>query len=454
VYNFDVAQLLSWGYWDLLLLVFLGVIVVWQYLSLKYKFTETDAIIRNSFLIHTEFKLPYSKVSLLSSKVTFWSRPFNGVRLQIESEAKSVLNRRRSSDIVIITNKEIAGKLFYQIKCSIRPQKQTRTVSYRNPRSMLIIFSVLFSSAFSGAIYLFILLYQSADIIGETLGIYYRQLIGDVTTFARSIIDGISGGMVILIVLVIGGWLYSFLSNILRLQNYRLTMKSNYIEIKGGYFSRWSYHINRDYVNYTDIRQNFIMKIFGLYNINIGCTGYGRIRGEIPVFIPITELPKNGAVLEMFLPGLKNELEHSKPQCPTARCAFFRLTVIPFSLILLFAAGYYMLITSSTIFDRLYLFLLIMSEIPSFIFLIVCIIEWRVGGISHNIGNGHYIVYCRKRLSIHMVVISERKVCTIRKKRTFFNRKKKTCDVTIITCGEKGIKHSAKSVNIHDFDII
>jgi uncharacterized membrane protein YdbT with pleckstrin-like domain len=393
-------------------------------------------------------------VSLLYSKETFWSRPLGGVRLQIESEAKSVFNKRRSSDIVIVTNKELAGKLFYHIKHLVSSGKPSRTVSYRNPRSQLLIFSVLFSSAFSGAIYLFLLLYQSADIIGEIMGIYYRDLISDATAFARNIIDGISGRMVILFVLIIGGWLYSFLSNILRLQNYRLTMKRQFIEIKGGYFSRWNYHINRDYINYTDIRQNIIMKIFGLYNINIGCTGYGRLRGEIPVFIPITELPKHGAVLEMFLPGLNNEMENGKPQFRTEKRTFFRLLIKPIILIVLFALVYISLITTSTIFSRLYLFLLIMSEIPAIIYLIVCIIEWKTGGLSHNIANGHYIVYCRKRLSMHMILIPERKVCTVRKRQTLFQRRRGTSDITIITTGEKGIKHRAKGVKILDSDII
>jgi uncharacterized membrane protein YdbT with pleckstrin-like domain len=95
-----------------------------------------------------------------------------------------------------------------------------------------------------------------------------------------------------------------------------------------------------------------------------------------------------------------------------------------------------------------------MTEIPAIVFLTVCIIEYKTGGVSHNFGYRHYIVYCRKGFSLHTVVVPERKVCTIRKSQTIFQQRNETSDVTVITCGEKGVKHTARGVISADFDII
>jgi uncharacterized membrane protein YdbT with pleckstrin-like domain len=393
------------------------------------------------------------------SKETIWSRPFNAVRLQLESEAKSVFNRRRSSDIVIVTNRIIAGRLFYRLKHGVSAgkifgKKSSRTVSYRNPRSMLFVFSILFSSAFSGGVYLFLLLYQSTDIIGETLGLRYSDIISGFTEFAQSLIDGISSTLVAIIVIIAGGWLYSFISNILRMQHYRLTMKSKYIEIKGGYFSRRNYHINRDYINYTDIRQNMVMKLFGLYSINIGCTGYGRLRGEVPVFIPITELPKGGVVMKMFLPGLDADTKPDVKKYKISKMEYLRICLIPIVIVIIFAVVFIYLMNKYAKFGRLYFFLLIMSEIPALFFMISCFFELSAGGISHNIDYRHFVLYSRKGLSLHMVIVPDEKVCTIRQRQSAIQKRNNSSDITIITCGEKGIKHPVKGVNGLNLDTL
>jgi uncharacterized membrane protein YdbT with pleckstrin-like domain len=445
-YNFDIIEWISWGLWDLLLLTLLAGIVMLQYFTFRYKFTENELIVKNNFIIRSNFKVNFNNISLLSSRETFWSRPFKAVKLQIESEAKSAFNRRKASDVVIITDKMTAERVLERFK---KGNSKKQNVSYKNPRSMLFLYSILFSSAYSGGIYILILLYQSADIISDTLGIYYSDILMRFRAVAENIVEGVSDGLIFIIVISACGYLYSFLSNILRLQNYRLTM-GKLIEIKGGFFSRWSFYINRDYVNYTDIRQNMIMKIFGLYSINIGCTGYGR--REIPVFIPITELPKGGVGPLMFLPKTETVLLQSEPKYKTAKTSFFKLTWFAGVLIIGFAVGFFILQNALPNFTRLYLFLLIMAEIPSVLYLAACITEYLTGGITY--ADRHFAVFYRKGLSEHMVIIPINKVSTIRERKTFFGNRHKISNITIITCGEKGVKHTARSVKSFELDIL
>jgi uncharacterized membrane protein YdbT with pleckstrin-like domain len=154
----------------------------------------------------------------------------------------------------------------------------------------------------------------------------------------------------------------------------------------------------------------------------------------------------------MFLPKTDTALMQSKPKFRTAKTSFFKLTWLPFALIIGFAVGFFILRNALPNFTRLYLFLLIMAEIPSALFLAACITEYLSGGITYD--NKHFAVYCRKGLSEHMVIVPINKVSTIRERKTYFGNRHKISNITIITCGERGVKHTARSVKSFELDIL
>jgi uncharacterized membrane protein YdbT with pleckstrin-like domain len=461
VYNFDVLEWVSWGFWDMVLITLLGAIIAAQFLTFRYKFDDNKLYFKNSFIIKTEFSISFDKISLISYREAVWSRPFHAVKLQIESEAKSIFNKKKSSDVTLFVDIATAKRILHRFgnvhrseAKDIRPAQ--RSVSYRNPKAFLLLFSVFFSSAASGGIYLLFFLYQSTDIFADTLGFYYRDVVEQVSSFASTIFEGFSSGLTLLFIILAGGWLYSFLANILRLQNYRLTVREKIIEIRGGYFSRWSYYINRRYIAFTDIKQNLLMKIFGLYSINIGCTGYGKKRGEIPVFIPITAIPKTGSAIERVIPDFSHRLDNKKLKFSTAKTAIFKLSFIALVLVIGFAFTFISLILSFPTFTRLLLFLLIMTEMPSILYLAACVREGLSSGIGldRNEGLKQFIVYCRKGFSEHMVIIPENMVSTIAERKSFLMKRRKLSNITFTTGGESGVKHRIRSVKAFDFGII
>jgi uncharacterized membrane protein YdbT with pleckstrin-like domain len=156
----------------------------------------------------------------------------------------------------------------------------------------------------------------------------------------------------------------------------------------------------------------------------------------------------------MFLPGLEAEITAGRPRAKTAPRAFFRLVWRSVFVIVGLVTIFAMLGVFLPSFSKLYLFLLIMTEIPAFMYLAACIVEYKNSGIAHNNDRRHYISYCRKRFSQHMVIIPENKVCTLRTSQTVFQRRNRTADLTIITCGERGAKYKVRSVKTSDFDII
>jgi uncharacterized membrane protein YdbT with pleckstrin-like domain len=457
VYNFDVLEWVSWGFWDMILISLLGAIIAAQYLTFRYRFDDNRLYFKNSFIIKTEFSISFDKISLISYREAVWSRPFGTVILQIESEAKSIFNKKKSSDVMLMVDRATAKRILHRFGTVHRSRvKDNRPAGYRNPKAFLLLFSVFFSSAASGGIYLLFFLYQSTDIISDTLGFYYRDVVEQVSSFAGTIFEGFSNGLALLFIILAGGWLYSFAANILRLQNYRLTVREKIIEIRGGYFSRWSYYINRRYIAFTDIKQNLLMKIFGLYSINIGCTGYGKKRGEIPVFIPITAMPKTGSAIERVIPDFSHRLDNKKLKFSTAKTAIFKLSFIAIVLVIGFAALFISLLIKFPEFTRLLLFLLIMTELPSILYLAACVREGLSSGIGldKNDGLKQFIVYCRKGFSEHMVIIPENMVSTIGERKSFLMKRRKLSNITFTTGGESGVKHKIRSVKAFDFGII
>ncbi|MDR0943017.1 MAG: PH domain-containing protein [Ruminococcus sp.] len=441
----------------MILITLLGAIIAVQFLTFRYRFDDNKLYFKNSFIIKTEFSISFDKISLISYREAVWSRPFHAVKLQIESEAKSIFNKKKSSDVTLFVDIATAKRILYRFgnvhrsdTKDIRPA--SRPASYRNPKAFLLLFSVFFSSAASGGIYLLFFLYQSTDIFADTLGFYYRDVVEQVSSLAAMFFEGFSNGLALLFIIIAGGWLYSFAANILRLQNYRLTVREKIIEIRGGYFSRWSYYINRKYVAFTDIKQNLLMKILGLYSVNIGCTGYGKKRGEIPVFIPITAIPKTGSAIERIIPDFSHRLDNKKLKFSTAKTAIFKLSFIALILVIGFAALFILMLTAFPNFLRLLLFLLIMTEIPSVLYLAACVRE----GLSSGIGvdNGQFTVYCRKGFSEHMVIIPENMVSTIAERKSFLMKKRGLSNITFTTGGESGVKHRIRSVKAFDFGII
>jgi uncharacterized membrane protein YdbT with pleckstrin-like domain len=455
VYNFNVLEWVSWGFWDLILIAVLGGYIAVQYFSFSFRFDDNKLYFRNSFLIKTDFSLAFDKISLIFYKETFWSRPFHAVKLQIESEAKSIFNKKKSSDVTLFVDRAIAKRILHRFGSVNRPEgRKNSAVSYRNPKVFLILFSMLFSSAYSGGIYLLFFLYQSTDIAAETLGVYYKDVVEQVRSAVGMVFEGFSSGLAVILIIVTGGWLYSFAANILRLQNYRLTVRERIIEIRSGFFSRRIYCINRNYVSFTDIKQNLLMKIFGLYSINIGCTGYGKRRGEIPVFIPITAVPKNGSPLDKVYPDFARRLEHKELQFASAKTAIFKLSLVPLLLVTGFAVAFISIYAAFPALSRLLIFLLIMTEIPSLLYLAACVREGLSSGVAVDGKLGQIIIYCRKGFSEHMVVIPESMVSTVLEKGSFLMRRRGISNVTLITGGESGVKHKVRSVKSFDFGVI
>ena len=102
------------------------------------------------------------------------------------------------------------------------------------------------------------------------------------------------------------------------------------LEIKMGTITRRSFHIVSDKINYIDMRQSMIMKIFRKTSLNISCSGYGNEKNELPVLLPILNRKQSNRALDILDFGKRI----GKRTIASQRAAVITFAGIPLSLCL------------------------------------------------------------------------------------------------------------------------
>lgn len=139
----------------------------------------------------------------------------------------------------------------------------------------IVFFSFVFSNSLSGIVYLSTFLFQSGRIIKDLLETELVEFIKLANGVSAKLALKIPPAAIILGFLVIITWLFSFAANILRYAGFIMKKDKNILKIKMGTLTKRIYHIVPDKINYVDLRQSLIMKLFKTSTVNISCSGYG-----------------------------------------------------------------------------------------------------------------------------------------------------------------------------------
>jgi putative membrane protein len=435
--DFDFFKLIGSSLSDLLFVAAVLLYAFLQYRTTFYQFGEKSLHIKTGVIFRSEFTLEYRLICTAASNEEFFLRPFKATVLSIESEAKSAFNKRRAADITLIIPTCEAHRFIGKLNGKDRTLRAK--MMFGAPRSMLLLFSLLFSNALASGVYLALLFSQSFNILGKTLESYFIDTFNYVSKIMNDFISGIPSYAVIAVIIIISGFAFSFLSNFLRYIGFRVLRKGKIITVKSGFFSKRLIVINTDFINYADFRQNLIMKAMGVYSLHVGCIGYGKRRGEIPVFIPLAEREELGSAIKMFLPDFADKKaapeDFVKPQKPS----FILYIWLPIALVIIFAAAFFVMLNTFPKFAELILFVFLMAEIPSIIFAICCLLEYKTSGIAEEAG--FFEIKYRRFWSFHYVITKRSRIVKINRYTSPYYRRTGISNTYIMTRGEKGIIH-------------
>lgn len=436
--GFDFYNWFRGAYLDIIVILLIIGLAVLRWRFVQFQILEDGVAVRTGVVMRSEFTVPYRALSCVSSKRAMWFRPIKAVTVSLDSDSHSVPNKRGKADVEIIMKIADYDELYQKAPSDTGAAKITYYASKYN----LIFFSLVFSSTLSGVIFLGTFFIQGGKIVGGELERLLITAVSDVTSRVQTIVDGVTPFSVGLTLVIALGWGFSFFSNLLRHINFKAQRFGNNIFVENGFFSRWKYYVNGTRVNYADLRQNLLMKACKVMSVHVSCTGYGKSKNEIPVFVPVTTRDRVIGSMRLLLPSFTVSDISIKTK------GSYILPFIWASLIAAaaFPVGAVLGVRFFPEWESVIKFLLIMGEIPSLYMLAVGF----AAKFSTGIGIGDSTVtlkYCRTN-KFHTVIVPKNKIVYVRLSRTVFQLMNGTADVWVYTRGERAARHRIRGIPV------
>lgn len=442
--KFDFYNWLSGAYLDILIVLAIFGMAFFRWWNINFETTESGINISTGLFVRETMQIPFSSVSSFTLKKTFLMRPLRAVTLFVDTDSSSTVNKPEDPDLKLIIREKDVQKLLKFIDES-KLDSGENGLHYKPNKRRMLFFSLAFSSALSGLIYFGTFLIQGGRLVGNELEQRFLGAVSNVTRIAEKVIYGITPVTVGIIIIIGMGWLYSFMSNYLRHINFEISKSLNGVQIRSGFFSRWSCFINSDKINYVDLRQNLLMKIFRVMSVNISCSGYGKQKNEIPVFVPVTGKKNVAEVIESFLPEFSpEEGERFDVRAGYVMRFLGPPTVLIFAIILVFAG-------TVLLFPEWYsvtLFAAVMGEIVAVHLLTVNLAAFLSNSIE-VCGKSIVVRYC-KAFGFHNVIAPIDKISEIRISQNFLQKFNGSCKFVLYTRGERAVKHTVIGMQLCD----
>lgn len=427
--SLDVDAFRVWirGTWlDLIVLAAIIAFAWIRLMSVTYKFNSERIIVKKGLVAVTEDTVFYSEISTLSIKQNLFYKMVGAAKVYIATNA-GIFDK---ADITLVMKRSDADRLYASMK-NTRVKSLNYSISPNKLR--LFIFSIIASSTLSGvavAVAFIVETWQVFDREVET-----RLILDTLSEFANraaKIVPPIAAGISIVI---IASWLISFVTNIFYFWDYILTKCPDAIYIKSGLFAKNRHIISLNRVNYIDLKQNFVAKVFNISSLHCHCSGYGSTgRSELSVIMPITTAKEiNGTISEVFpdYPHPKIQLRPS----PRGYGGFYFWPIV-WALIPLAIFGAVEIFLPS--WHSVAVTAVVIAEIPAIWLAVVKTLSLFITGIGMT--DGHIIMSYAKLYSFHTVIAPKDRITKVVIRQSIPQHMSGTCTAVIYTASDSKVK--------------
>lgn len=431
------------GAWFDILII--GLIVIFG--MLRWHFSEIELGSRgithlNGIFFRIKTIIPYENISSMTFERPFYLVPFNAVKFRCDTSSGIF----SSADMKLTVSEKVSRIIGEHI-----PDVHRSSANNNIPKPTalsVILFSMFFSSGLSGAVYIAVFFFKGGDIARKIITEYLRR-ISEGTERVRGIhLLRISDAAFGIGVFFIGAWLISFIINIQRYSRFSVRVDSRCMKLSYGAVTRRDFRIISSHINFIDLRQNLIMKLFGAITVHISCPGYGAGRSSLPVLLPVKREKNMRRELEAigvfsgtgrdFRPsGIKNYWQ------------YVWAAVLPAVLAFPFHKAISGLIHG---FSELTLFAAVMTEVPAVWLTAVRTGAFITSGVS--LYDDKIMVRCCKRTTFHTVISDRRKLVRYETEQTLFQKRRRACSVSFWFEGEKHRRFKVKGLSEHDAQCI
>ncbi|MBQ3162066.1 MAG: PH domain-containing protein [Oscillospiraceae bacterium] len=442
--KFNFSIWIKGAYLDIIVILFVIGLAYFRWHFVRFEIQKKEIHIRKGLLFLNEFALPYSAISCAACCRPLLFRPLKAVKISLDSDSHPISKRKNKADVTLYVSETDYLQLYNKIPTDLSCMK----ISYQASKKDLIIFSLLFSSTLSGIIFIGTFFIRGSKVVGERLEEEFFSAVSSVTKAVKFFAEEATTFSVSLTIIIAAGWLVSFLTNLFRHIRFGIHRRGSNIIVENGYFSHWKYYVNSSRINYADLQQNLLMKIAKIMSVHVSCTGYGKRKNEIPVFVPVTTRRRVMSTLEMMLPDFTQSNISAKPK----RTYIAAYIWLPLVLTVGIPVAMTVLTGIFAEWSGAIKFVGAMLEIPSVYLLAVKIAAKMTTGIG--VGRDTLTVkYCRA-YKFHTIIVPKGRVAYIKIRRTPFQRVSDCCDVIIYTRGERAAKHRVRGVLVAEAEKI
>jgi len=436
----DVNKLYVWlkGAWfDILVILLIIVFGFIKWYFSKITFTETAVLHKKGILIKSNKVIPYESLASVTREHAYYLRPFKAVRLYADTCAGIM----KSSDMKLLLSYRVCSELM-----NILPQSEHESkVVYRyKPKFIFIFFfSVLFSSSFSGVIYIAAFFFEGGQIAQDIIRTSLDRFTAEASKF---LIVNIPYAVLTVTVLISGAWFISFVTNMVRYSGFFIRRYKHVIGIESGRITPRKFLINQDKINYFYLKQNLLMKIFRVMSVNVSCAGYGTGRNKnYPLLLPIESKRR---IEEDFknATGIKyNSKRQFKPHFSGLWNYIWLAVFITAAIFPIF----YILPQFFSELKEAARFFTIMAEIPALWYLIIRIAALITSGVTID-GDIIYVRYS-KRYDLYTIISERQKLVKLDIKQNMFQKYiSHKCTVKFYFYSETTEPHYVKGIKLKE----
>lgn len=438
----SVAALNAWvkgSSFDILvmLLIICYGFLKWYYS--KYDFDESGISHEYGIIMKKKTYIPTSSIVSVIAEKTFYLIPFKAVKFYVDTSSGNI----SESDIHLLIKLSDYEKMketmpIFKRTKNAPPEKKPSVIS-------ILLFSMFFSSSLSGTVYVIAFLIQGGkNVIKAADEFRLQERFTEISTNVSSKLQVVPPIIITIVSVIAFLWFVSFVANCFRYANFRIVKRNKNIKINYGLISKRDYFIDSSKINYTDLRQNLIMKVkaFDIMSITASCPGYGNKSTQIPVFIPVLSRKTVRETLNLLMPD-KIILSNKYRSRLRSFWQFVWQPVIAgvALLVLCLVAAYFFEILRSFI-----LFLLLMIEIP-----IIWLFFIRVADIFSNgigIKNNQIVLRYCKGFDFHTVLADCNKIVRVKIVQSYFQKRKGICHMFFYFESRNSKKHKILAIPI------
>ena len=435
-YHFDKDWFYSWvrGAWfDIAVL---GAIILFgfvRWLFSRIYITDEELIHRDGVFLHLNTFIPIRNISSVTVERPLFMVPFGAIRFRCDTRAGIF----RTVDLKLLVGKK-ALKEIMQHMPDIDEEKKINGISQPNTLSVLL-FSALFSSGFSGTVYLATFFFKGGDIAYNIIKRSLDLLTEETEKITDKLVLKIPAAAIFIGVFFIASWFLSFLVNFFRYGRFNIDFDRNCTRVSYGIIDRKEYRIRNSHINYTDLRQNLLMKIRGAVAVNISCAGYGSSKNRIPVLLPVKRESNIGEKFQTI--GIYSGKKNKYSAQPAGICSYL---LIPLVVAAIIVPSYDWAARILPRLSELSLFLAVMLEIPVVWFIIVKFVALLTSGVAFY--EDKIIIRCSKWTKFHTVVSMREKVVKLELEQNLLQAMSGRCAFSIWFEGEEHTRYKIKAM--------